>query len=168
MYTYDFDQLSLFDNLTPVQSAFVRHLFVPIETCSGDTLFKQGDPALFLYIVIDGEVLIQYKPDDAPVITVARIKKEGVLGWSAALGSPYYTSAAVCSTDCILLRVSGQDLRDLCDQYPDTGSLILNRLAEVIAKRLRNTHAHVMALLEQGLRLGSRKLVEAGRESPGL
>jgi hypothetical protein len=50
-----------------------------------------------------------------------------------------------------MLRVRGEDLRNLCNENPDTGILILERLATVIAERLRNTHDHVMALLLQGL-----------------
>jgi len=94
-------------------------------------------------------------------LTIARIKPEGVLGWSAALGSPEYTSSAVCEADCTLLRISGEDLRNLCDRYPETGSYVLERLAEVIAKRLRNTHTQVLALLEQGMQAGLSKTIEA-------
>jgi CRP-like cAMP-binding protein len=165
MSLYYFDQLKLFDDLTPVQNAIVRQLFFPVEECSGSMLFNQGDPANYLYIVVNGEVLIQYKPDDGPILTVARIKPEGVVGWSAALGSPNYTSSAICSTDCQLLRISSEDLRGLCERYPETGALVLERLAVVIAQRMRNTHVHVIALLEQGLRIGISRPTEAAHIS---
>jgi CRP/FNR family cyclic AMP-dependent transcriptional regulator len=165
MSLFYFDQLKLFDNLTPAQNVIVRQLFFPVEECAGAMLFNQGDPANYLYIVVNGEVLIHYKPDDGPLLTVARIKPEGVVGWSAALGSPNYTSSAICSTDCQLLRISSEDLRDLCERYPETGAQVLERLAIVIAERMRNTHVHVMALLEQGLRIGINKPVEAAQLS---
>jgi CRP-like cAMP-binding protein len=165
MSLYYFDQLKLFDNLMPAQNAIVRQLFIPVEECTGSILFNQGDRANYLYIVVYGEVLIQYKPDDGPPLTVARIKPEGVVGWSTALGSPNYTSSAICSADCQLLRISGEDLRDLCERYPETGALVLERLAVVIAERMRNTHVHVIALLEQGLRIGIDKPAEAAQLS---
>ena len=160
MSVYLFDQIHLFDNLTPAQTAIVKPLFAPIEEYTGAIIFEQGELAEYLYIVVEGEVLIQYKPDDGPLLVIARIRPEGVVGWSAALGSPYYTSTAVCAAPCKLLRVSGADLHDLYQSNPETGSLVLDHLAEVIAKRLRNTHAHVLALLENGLRYGIRKPVE--------
>ena len=46
----------------------------------------------------------------------------------------------------------GEDLRQLLERYPETGTLVLERLAAVIAERLRNTHEQVMALLLQGMR----------------
>ncbi len=104
------NQLKLFEDLTPAQSTMIRDIFSPVEELSGSVIFCQGDPAEYLYIVAEGEVLIEYKPDDGPLLTIARIRTDGVVGWSAALGSPDYTSSAICSTDCTLLRVSGAAL----------------------------------------------------------
>ena len=148
-----FDRLSLFQGFTPAQQAQLRPLFLSSHEPTGTVLFEQGDPAEFLYIIADGEVNIRYKPDDGPAINVARVRPEGVVGWSAALGSPTYTSAAICAADCQMLRVRSHDLRRLCEQYPETAALFLERLATLIAERLRNTHHHVIALLEQGLQI---------------
>ena len=160
-----FDELSLFHDLDPGQKALIRHIFQISHEPAGSVIFEQGDPAEYLYVVVDGEVNIRYKPEDGPSIGVARVHHEGVVGWSAALGSPTYTSSAVCATDCQMLRVRGQDLRELCEQDPETGSLILERLAAVIAERLRNTHQTVMDLLEQGLRIDMHKSVVTGNWS---
>ncbi len=150
----EFNDLELFNNLNIHQRALVGQLFVPCDAQAGDILFSQGNPAEYLYLVAQGEVAIQYKPEDGPALIVARVHCEGVVGWSAVLGSPIYTSSSVCSTDCRLLRVRGDDLRALCENHPDTGKLILERLAAMIAIRLRNTHEHVIALLQQGLQIG--------------
>jgi CRP/FNR family cyclic AMP-dependent transcriptional regulator len=146
-----FDQLPVFKGLTSVQREQLRPLFVPCDCYSGTRLFEQGDPAEYLFLVVGGEVVIRYKPDDGPEITVSRVRPGGIVGWSAALGSRVYTSGAECTTYTQMLRVSGEDLRELCRVYPDTGVLILERLATVIAERLRNTHEHVIDLLKQGL-----------------
>jgi CRP-like cAMP-binding protein len=157
MSTSLFDQCNLFDNLTPAQKTVVRQLFDTVQECSGAVIFNQDDPAEFLYIVMSGEVHIQYKPYDGPALTVTRVREEGVVGWSAALGSPTYTSSAVCETDCTLLCVSSQALRGLCDRSPDIAELVLERLAAVIAKRTRNTHVQVVAMLENGLKPGMKR-----------
>ncbi len=151
MYKNAFDRLFLFQNLNPAQKELLQPLFIPVD-CYGDTLiFKQGDPADFLYLVVTGEVLITYKPDDGPPITVARVGEGGVVGWSAALGNRRYTSNAVCTVYTQMLRVRGEELRNLCNQYPDIGILILDRLAMIIAERLRSTHEQVITILKQGM-----------------
>lgn len=149
-----FDQLLLFQDLSPAQREILRPLFTPYARLAGELIFEQGDPAEYLYVLVHGEVTVRFKPEDGPALIVARVRPEGVAGWSAALGSTHYTSGAVCATDCIMLRVSGDDLRALCEQHPDTGALVLERLAIVIAERLRNTYDHVITLLEYGLRNG--------------
>ena len=153
-----FSELMLFKDLTPSQRDLVFPLFTPYSYPEGKVIFEQGEATEYLYIVVDGEIQVRFKPDDGPALIVARVRNEGVVGWSAALGSPAYTSAAVCATDCAVLRVRGADLRTLCEQHPETGSVMLERLADVIAKRLKNTHAQVIALLEQGLRVNGNSI----------
>lgn len=157
MSSKDYNHSSIFQGLTPSQSVLVKPIFQSCFEPAGNILFNQGDPADFLYLVLEGEVIIRFKPEDGPAIIVARVRAEGIVGWSSALGSPQYTSSAVCTTDCQMFRVRGQDLRDLCEKYPETGALILERLAVVIAERLRNTYDHVLTLLEQGLRASEDK-----------
>lgn len=143
--------LFLFEGLSEAQRALLEPLFVPCDYDEGMVLFEQGDPADFIYIVLMGEVLISYKPDDAPSITVARVQPGSIVGWSAAIGSRYYTSGAVCTIFTQLLRLRGNDLRKLCSSYPEFGGLILDRLATVIAERLHSTHDLVMSLLSMGM-----------------
>lgn len=149
-----FDKLVIFDGLNQEQRKELVPLFTPCDYYPDSHIFEQGEPAEFLYIVVVGEVVVNFKPDDGPPLTVARINPGGVVGWSAALGSRTYTSGAICITYTQMLRVRGSDLRRLCDDHHETGNLILNRLAEVIAQRLSNTHEQVVALLELGLRNG--------------
>lgn len=151
-----FDQLPLFEGINPAQRVLLRQIFTPVDCYANTLLFEQGDPAEFLYLVVVGEVIVNFKPDDGPAITVARVQPGGVVGWSAALGSRAYTSRAECPIYTQMLRVRGTDLRRLCEQNAETGFLILDRLATVIAERLSSTHKQVVALLELGLRASAK------------
>jgi CRP-like cAMP-binding protein len=148
-----FDDLFLFQDLSRGEAELVYPLFHIRHESAGNVIFEQGDPADFLYIVINGEVAILYKPEDGPELVISRVRAEGVIGWSSAIGNPNYTSTAVCSRECQLLYLSGNSLRMLYQEHPKTGLLILERLAALIAERLKNTHQQVMALLEEGLRI---------------
>ena len=144
-----FELLPLFRDISPEGMALVRTQFVPCHYSLGTVLFEQGNLTDNLYIVVEGEVGVRFKPDDAPPINVAKVGSGGVVGWSAALGSPSYTSSAVCLCDCLLIRIRSEDLHDLCVNHPETGGIILDRLAAVISDRLRNSHHQVFNLLEQ-------------------
>jgi CRP-like cAMP-binding protein len=149
-----FNRLPIFQGMTAAQHNLLRPLFSPCDFYDQTLIFEQGEAAEFLYIVVDGEVVVSFKPDDGPAITVARIPPGGVVGWSAALGSRRYTSGAYCTGYTQLLKIRGIELRKLCEQNPNTGVILLDRLAAVIAERLTNTHDQVLALLELGLRSG--------------
>jgi CRP-like cAMP-binding protein len=116
-----------------------------------EVIFEQNARAEKLYILVDGKVEIRFKPDDGEQLTVTEIEEGGVFGWSAALGRESYTSCAVSVTESKAFSVLGEELKQLCEQYPDTGVIILERLAEVIAQRLQKTHIHVVAMLQEGI-----------------
>ncbi len=147
-----FKSLEIFQGLTEEQCVLLQPVFLPLDFASDSVIFEQGDAAEYLYIVVKGEVIVNFKPDDGPPITVARVQPGGVVGWSAAIRSRNYTSKALTTSDTQLLRVKGDDLRSLCDHYPVVGGVLLDRLAERIAERIRNTHPQIVALLELGLK----------------
>jgi len=157
-----FERLALFQDIDSEQLELLRPLFIYCQEPCGKVLFEQGDPADYLYIVIEGEVHILYKPYDGPALTVARIGDCGVVGWSAALGSITYSSSAVCATDCQLMCMRSRNLHNLCNDHPETGEIVLQRLANIISERLRNTHPQVMAMLEQGLHIRIGESLIAG------
>lgn len=147
------DQLpTFFRKLNREQQELLQPLFKQVNNSAGSTLFEQGDKAKHLFLVIGGEVIIRFKPDDGPAILVTSVKKGGIVGWSAALGNRNYTSCALCKSDTQLLRVSGKSLRNLCNQNPDMGFLILESLANVIASRLNSAHHEVIELLKLGMK----------------
>ena len=149
-------KIPLFSGLTLEQLEPLADGFQSEEFEAGAIIFSQGDPADRLYILTSGKVAIKFKPPDGEVITVSEIEDGGVFGWSSTLGRDSYTSGACCQEDCETISISGQDLRIMCEEHPDTGVIILERLAGVIAQRLRNTHAHVVEMLRQGIQGNSQ------------
>ena len=148
------EEIPIFQGLTPEQVDLLHPLVMECNCYAGTVLFEQGDPAEFLYLVITGEAVIRYKPEDGPPITVTRVRSGGLVGWSAVIGRRLYTSGVECSQDSNLLRIRGTDLQSLCERSPETGLIILDRLANLVAERLRHTHPEVVALLENGFRNG--------------
>lgn len=147
-------QLSLFAGFSANQLTLLKPLFILYECFAGTVLFNQGDRADYLFVLVNGEVATQFKPDDSPTIPIARIPPGGVVGLSAAIGRSFYTSTAICTTDVLLLRLQARDLQSLAENYPETATQFIQHIAASISKRLPGAQDQVYALLENGLRNG--------------
>ncbi len=160
MFDEIFDQLAIFEGMDISQRTLLRKYFLACDCAEGKKIFEQGTPADFLYIVIQGEVSVRFKPDDGPELIVSRIQDGGVFGWSAAFGSGTYTSGAGCTRPSKLLSVLGADLKMLRENHPETGILILERLAAIVAERMEieGGHSQVVAFLEHGLKNGVKPI----------
>jgi CRP-like cAMP-binding protein len=146
------ERFEFIEGFTQDQIKILQPLIEEVYFEDNQLIFQQGDRADYLYFVLEGKVSIQFKPEDGPVLNVSEVVEGDVFGWSSALGSACYTSSAICLQGGQFVRIEGSDLKDLCQKYPETGILILNRLAGVIAQRLRGTHQQVVNLLQKGLR----------------
>ncbi len=160
MFDEIFDQLAIFEEMDTSQRTLLRKYFVVCDCTEDEVIFEQGAPAEFLFVVIKGEVSVRFNPDDGPELVVSRIQNDGVFGWSAAFGSGAYTSGAICTRPTTLLSVRGTDLKMLRENHPETGILILERLAAIVAERMESEggHSQVVALLEHGLKNGVRPI----------
>lgn len=145
------ERFALIEGFSEDQINILRPLMKDVTYQTDEVIFFQGDPANYLYFVLDGKVSIRFVPEDGPVLCVADVAQGGVFGWSSAMGSACYTSSAICTEGGIFVRMDGEELKNLCQEHPETGILILNRLAGVIAQRLRGTHEQVVTLLHRGL-----------------
>lgn len=156
MFRQDLANLAIFDGLTADQISMIDSLLETVNFEIDALIFQQDHSADYLYILLNGEVEIGYKPYDAPRLTVTTIQPGGIFGWSAAMGRLVYTSSAQAKTACQVYRLNSGQMRDLCNASPETGQLLLYRLAGVIAQRVSNTHSQVLAIISQGMNLEDR------------
>lgn len=155
MFKEEFAELAIFKGLSDEQIQLLDQILELCQFTKDQLIFEQGQTADYLYILVDGEVTVRYKPYDGPVLTVARITPGGVFGWSAALGRQAFTSGAIAEGPSRALRISGVQLHSFCECNPEIGAVLLERLAGVIAQRLRNTHTEVLTILTKGMDLSA-------------
>ena len=139
--------IPLFENLNAAQIALLQPLFEKFICPADTTIFEQGEPATYLYMLIKGDVLIRFKPYDTPPITLTRLRAGDVFGWSAVLGSTHYTSSLVSETPVETIRIRGSHLLMLVREHPETGTIIMDRFANVVSSRWKNARMQVQSLL---------------------
>ncbi len=162
MLSLDIAHIPLFKDLPRSQLDLIEPLLEYGAFDDGVMIFDQGHPAKHLYILLSGEVVVQYKPDDGQMMTVAHIHPGGVFGWSAAMSRRTYTAAVLTVGEVETYRINGKTLRRLCNAYPDLGIAILDRLASIITEPMNNTHAQILAMLRYSVK--NNHLTESGQE----
>jgi CRP-like cAMP-binding protein len=138
------------DILNKLQPLF-EHYACPANA----TIFEQGEPAEYLYLILEGTVEVRYKPYDGPPIVITCLSKGSIFGWSAVIGNAAYTSAAICKEDCKAIRMSGQELHQFCMQEPEAGYIVLELFADAVSSRWKNAKEQIHDLLNTSVSRGT-------------
>lgn len=147
----DVNRVAILNGLDADQMKLLEPLFEKFSCSPGRVIFQQGEQADFLYLLIDGKVDMSFKPYDGNPITISHIGEGGLFGWSAVVGSDKYTSSAVAIEAVNAVRVHGSDLRKICREHPKAGKEILERLADGVSSRWKDSHKQVQSILIQGM-----------------
>jgi len=100
-----------------------------------ETVFRQGDIADRLYMVKRGKVLLEQKLTSKITVSVGSVKPGFSFGWSTMIEEGYYTANAVCAEPCEIFSIIGNRIQTLCQEHPDMGFLLSQRLLVVLKKR---------------------------------
>lgn len=145
--------MPLFQGLKPSQMELMGPLVYPMEWKAGETIIYQGHPAVHLFVLLRGEVALDFKTYDGERIGITHIFPGGIFGWSTALGRAIYSANATAVKDITALRLLGSDLRRICKEHPETGIILLGNLADLIAEKANATRDQVFGLLCQGMEM---------------
>jgi CRP/FNR family cyclic AMP-dependent transcriptional regulator len=115
----------------------------------GKTIFRQGDEANHLYILIDGMVDLSVKTGEKFDFLTSKIEKEGAVFGIPSLIEPFrYNVTATClKTSKILVIHAGQVKMDM-EKDPKMGMEIMKRLAAIYYHRLNEMRSGVSNLLK--------------------
>lgn len=146
-----------FNDLDEEVLRLVEPLFERYACPTGTVVFEQGEPALYLYLILRGSVTVRYKPYDGPSLNLTQIPAGGVFGWSAVVGAPAYTSGTVARDDMEAIRIRGTDLRTLAILHPEAGHVILDKLASKVSNRWKDANRQAREILEQAISVEKEK-----------
>lgn len=149
-------RLDIFEGFTDPELAKI------LELCSTETyqnterLFKEGDEAKEMWIVMDGSVELRFEMPDARPCTRENtisshnetIPQSQVFGWSCFI-SPYKMrlSAYCTSRRCRVIKVDAAKLILLFDASPEIGYKIMRYLLQVLGFRFKQMQDEVAKVI---------------------
>jgi CRP/FNR family cyclic AMP-dependent transcriptional regulator len=116
------------------------------EYAKGETIFHEGDPSLYLYIVKTGQVAIQINAPREGRRTIMTAGPGDLFSWSALVTPRIETASARATQDTQALGIKGGALIDLCREDPVLGFEVYRALTEVISTRLIATRLQSLGI----------------------
>ena len=113
---------------------------------AGTVMYREGDKADKLFILVDGEVDIQYTLGSGELRTVDTIVPGELLMWSA-LVEPYKSTALVVTRqNSKLIAVDSEKLRAYCAKDHKIANDVLLHLTKMLATRLEGARIQLATI----------------------
>ncbi len=118
------------------------------ELNTGDLLFKEGDREDYLYILLEGQVVLEIEVPTRGQVPIYTAEILDILGWSSM--TPIVrqrTASARATMPCLLLGFNSKLLQQMCEEDHELGYIIMRRLANVVASRLLTTRLTLLDMI---------------------
>ncbi len=129
--------IPIFNDLTKKDVSLLSEIIHNRNYLAGEYVFYQGDPGIGLYIIRDGEVIIQRTIESNEIISLAKFNKGDFFGELALVDGEKRSASAVAYTDARLAVIFKPDLDEFIEKFPKKGIKILQGISQIIAIRLR-------------------------------
>lgn len=144
----------LFSDLGDSELDILEKIMNPRKFHAGETVFRQGDGGVGMYLIVSGSVNIfldQILEDqEVRQSLITRLFTGDFFGESAlVIESGKRSATIVAREDCELLGFFYPDLLQLIKRNPIAGNKILFRLGEVLGTRLRETNKKLISLISE-------------------
>ena len=132
-------EIGIFGGLSDDVLARFSEKLKPIRVMPGDVLFKEGDPARELYVVIDGEVEVLKKSRRSRDVRVAILGPNDSFGEKSIIDVQPRSATVRALGPSRLLKMTSEDLDQLYRNDLKSYALITLNIARDLSRRLRVT-----------------------------
>jgi CRP/FNR family cyclic AMP-dependent transcriptional regulator len=142
----------LFARLTDEQLRIIAPLCRQLPVCRGRMLFRKGDEAQEIYMVLEGQIYLEEEipagQDFSPrTILVEKVYKNDAFGLCALVEPRRAMLSARCTGDADLVAMNSNDLRALMKAHPAIGLVVMENAFQIAYQRLVHTHHRIITEL---------------------
>jgi CRP-like cAMP-binding protein len=140
-----------FGLLTDAQLKAIAMIAQEVNFSGGTQLFKEGDRANTLYLLLQGSVDLYYTVetegtlDFSKEFLIGEINPGDAFGISALMDPYTFTATAKADQDVRAIAMDAVAMRSLLDETPNMACVIMYQVAKAYAERLRSTRIQLAA-----------------------
>jgi len=131
---------------TPISHETLKKVAMIAEERSvpaGTTIFREWDNASHLYVILKGEVQVQYTLPNGEPRYADTLGEGDLLVWSALVAPYRTTGSGVATQDTRLVAIEASPLRELCEEDPHLGFRLMGEIVRTLAERLEATRVQL-------------------------
>jgi CRP-like cAMP-binding protein len=118
------------------------------EFKAGDYIFKEGDKAEKVYLVLEGRVAVEIEIGPNKKAVVYTETKGKMFGYPSLVKPHTFSTYARCMDQVKLVTIKAGDLVEKVFKNDcRRGYLVMNKLAEIIAVKLKETRMQLLSLV---------------------
>ena len=122
------------------------------ELEEGDVLFSEGDREDYLYVLLEGQVVLEIEVPTRGQVQVYAAEVLDTIGWSSMTPIVRQRTASARATQpCLLIGFNSKLLQQLCDDDYELGYIIMRRMANVVASRMLTTRLCLLEMISQSV-----------------
>ena len=110
----------------------------------GDRLFFEGQSSQEVYLLTDGEVVLETSLPGQDAMRLQTVGPGELLGWSPVLGLGVMTATARAATPCHVLALNADRILSLAEEDPKFVLEFMRRVAITLARRLNATRLQLV------------------------
>ena len=135
------ESCTLFEDLPAAVLEEIGRLVVEREYAADATIFVEGDPAVEVCILGSGEVELDYTLPGRPdvILRITTVPPGEMFAWSALVSNASLTARARALQSSCIYSIPATPLREILHAHPEAGYVVMTRLSELVASRLRDT-----------------------------
>ncbi|OGR67602.1 MAG: hypothetical protein A2081_00640 [Elusimicrobia bacterium GWC2_61_19] len=154
--------ITLFRNLSDAMLAEFSGYFKRTAYKAGDVVFREKSAGSTLYIIVEGEVVIEKAMDEEgrEFKTLAILSAGDFFGEMAVIEGAARFAQARASRDASLYEVGRQEFFSFIKEHPDTGINIFSEIMRTVFRRLQHTSSELTMLFDMS------RLLLATHKSP--
>ncbi len=112
---------------------------------AGATLFKEGELAKSLYMVVSGHVEIVLELGSGKRVVVDNAVGGDLMGWSVFVEPYRLRASAVARRESKLIAIDAEKLRELCDKDNAFGYNLIRQVAAALSHRFKGALTQIAA-----------------------
>jgi CRP/FNR family cyclic AMP-dependent transcriptional regulator len=139
--------LDIFEGLTDRELEEVSRISEIRECPKGTVIFRENEDSESLYLLLQGNVAINIEIGRHQEAIVHSVGAGEAFGWSALVQPYQFTASAMCVNNSRIVVIDRFALRKLIDLDCHMGFVIMEKLAELVSERLRDTRLQLISML---------------------